>query len=334
MLMSLTLPVGLMLVGIVLLIQGGNWTIDSAVYIAKHLGLSPLIVGFTVLAFGTSLPELIVSIMAAMRGSMGIAMGNVIGSNIANILLVIGAASVFVPLCAHFSKALLRDLAMMLLCSGILLGLMLYSEISRLAGVGMVGLLVGYIFVQYKMAHRGDIGVDELEKETARLEEDAEEHVSSSRMGPYVFLFFGLLAIAGGAEFLVRGAKDAALILGVPEAVIALSIIAFGTSLPELSTSIIAGRKGHTDMVLGNIIGSNVFNILMILGVTSFVKPIVSGSYAPQLLDFDIWLMLAVSLFFAFILILYKKVTRPIGLAFIGMYIAYNVYIYALYLGA
>ena len=170
-LQSLAMPVLLMCAGIVLLIQGGNWTIDSSVFIARRFGLSPLIVGFTILAFGTSLPELIVSVLAVLRGSAGIAMGNVIGSNIANILLVIGSVSLFVTFTVHFSKALVRDLVMMLACSGLLLGFMFYGGIGRMAGLGMIILLLVYVYVQYRMArsghHDGDHVVEEIEEELA-----------------------------------------------------------------------------------------------------------------------------------------------------------------------
>ena len=322
----LCMPLVMMIIGIVLLVKGGDWTIDSAVFIAKRFGLSPMIVGFTILAFGTSLPELIISILSVLRGSEGIAMGNVIGSNIANILLVIGVAAIFATLTTTLSKGLLKDMLMMLVCSFLLLGLMFYGDISRMAGGVMIAFLLGYVFWQYRMAMKGEIEAD------APDEEDDVEYAKP--LFAYGFLILGLVAIAGGAEFLVRGAKESAGILGVPEAVIALSIIAFGTSLPELSTSIIAARKGHTDMLLGNIIGSNVFNILMILGVTALVKPIAQSSYAPQLLDFDIWVMLGVAIIFAGLVFGFKKITKPVGIVFVSVYILYNIYIYAIYLQA
>ncbi len=321
-LQALAIPLGIMLIGILLLVKGGDWTINSAVYIAHHFGLSPMIVGFTILAFGTSLPELIISILAVLRGSEGIAMGNVIGSNIANILCVIGISACFITFKVTITKAFIRDIFMMLLCSALLLALMFNGDISRMSGGVMITILAVYVFVQYLMASRGKAPIEDTTT-------DYDTEFSSPVM-PYIFLILGLLCIAGGAEFLVRGAKESATILGVPEAIIALSIIALGTSLPELSTSIIAGKKGHTDMVLGNIIGSNVFNILMIIGATSLVKPIVASSYTPQLLNFDIWLMIAISIIFALILLIYKKVNKPIGIVFISTYVLYNIYIYAI----
>ncbi len=319
---AFVLAIGAMGLGIVMLIRGGNWTVDSSVYIAERYGVSPLIVGFTIVAFGTSLPELIVSVLANLQGSPGIAIGNVLGSNIANILLVIGLTAIFVTL-KTVSRAVVKDLLMMIVCTLLLLVFMLYGEIGRIAGFVMILMLASYIFMQYRMGKKGEMP-----------DEEEEMPSFSNKYAPYIFLLIGLVCIALGAEFLVRGAKISASVIGVPEAVIALSIIAFGTSLPELSTSLIAARKGHSEIVLGNIIGSNVFNILMIMGVTALVKPMVQGSFAPQLVNFDVWLVLAVSLIFTLLLIFYKKITRPIGLVFFSGYIAYNIYIYTIYMGS
>ncbi len=318
---DLSMPVLFMLIGIVLLVKGGDWTVDSAVYVAHKFGISPLVVGFTIIAFGTSLPELLISVFANLQGSGGIAIGNVLGSNIANILLVIGVSAFMVPLLAT-SQALIRDLLMMILVTGLLAFLMQYGEIGHLAGFGMIAILAAYVFFQYKMAESGE--------HESLSEED--EKAFAKPIYAYGFLLLGLVAIASGAEFLVRGAKESASIIGVPEAVIALSIIALGTSLPELSTCVSAVRKGHSDIVLGNIIGSNVFNILMILGVTAAVKPIAEGSFAPQLVNFDIWITVLVSVIFALLIVLFKRIGRVAGFVFCAAYIVYNIYIYAIYI--
>lgn len=315
------LAMGAMGLGILLLIKGGDWTVDSAVYIATHFGISPLVVGFTIVAIGTSLPELVVSMVANFQGSGGIAIGNVLGSNIANVLLVIGMTGFFVTLKTH-AQGVIKDLVFMLVATGIITFLLVQEgDIGRIAGLGMIILLLSYIFLQYKMSLRGEIPAEN---------EEPEESQFDYHWQPYFFLIIGLIAIAGGAEFLVRGAKVSARILEVPEAVIALSIIAFGTSLPELSTCIIAARKGFSEIVLGNIIGSNVFNILMIIGLTALIKPIAENSYEQQLVDFDIWVVVAVSVIFSMILIFYNKITRPIGIVFMALYILYNIYLYTM----
>jgi len=318
---ALILSVGSMGLGIIMLVRGGNWTVDAAVFVAQRYGLSPLIVGFTIVALGTSLPEMVISALANYQGSPGIALGNVIGSNIANILLVIGVSAAFGTLFAH-NKAIRKDLVFMMIATVILVVLMMSEVISAMGGAAMILLLIGYVLYQYRMAIKGEKVIDEESPEFA------------NKYAAYLFLAMGLVAIALGAEFLVRGARVSASVIGVPEAVIALSIIAFGTSLPELSTCIIAARKGHSGMVLGNIIGSNVFNILMILGVTAMLKPIQMSGVAPQLMSFDIWVVLGISAIFTALLLISGKITRPVGVVFIGGYLFYNVYIYTLYIGA
>ena len=319
---ALILSIGSMAGGIFLLIYGGNWMIDAAVYIARKFGIPALVIGFTIVAMGTSLPELVVSVIANMKGSGGLAMGNVIGSNIANILMVIGLTAGFVALKSSDQRAgLRRDMAMMLLCTALLTGALIYGQITTLMGYSMIVFLLAYIGFQYFLAASG--------KEAP---EDIEAPEFKHYLMPYMFLIGGLIAIAVGAEFLVRGAKLSASVIGVPEDVIALSVIAFGTSLPELSTCIIAARKGLNDMVFGNIIGSNVFNILMILGVTAAIKPIAAGTFSPQLVEFDIWVTLGVSIIFALLVLIARQIHRAVGWVFFTCYIAYITYIYAIYL--
>lgn len=313
------LALGALGLGILMLIRGGNWTIDASVYIARHFGISPLLVGFTIVAFGTSLPELIVSINANLRDLPGIAVGNVLGSNIANILLVIGATA-FVTTITITCKEIKRDLFVMLLATALLTGLMLYGEISRTTGMLMLLALVLYTFWQYVMARKGKIAPEEVE-------EPEFPHLRAS----FLFLFMGLIGIALGAEFLVRGAKVSATVIGVPEGVIGLSVIAFGTSLPELSTCLIAAQRKQFDIIIGNIIGSNVFNIMMIIGATAATKAVIISDIAPQMVTLDIWIVVAVSLIFTALVLLYKKITRPIGLLFMGGYVAYIALIYGLY---
>ncbi len=317
------LSLGALFLGIIMLIKGGNWAVDAAVYIAKRFGLSPMVVGFTIIAFGTSLPELIVSVFANLQESPGIALGNVLGSNIANILLVLGCAALFATLKTKVNKSLVRDVVFMMIATMFLLALLNVGEVSRLAGFLMVAVLGVYVFIQYKTSSADDFEGDSVDIDAFKSEYFA-----------YLTLFIGLVCIAVGAEFLVRGAKVSAGLLGVPESVIALSIVAFGTSLPELSTSIIAARRGQTDMVIGNIIGSNVFNILMIIGIASMVQPIAQGSFSEQLASFDVWITFAVSFVFTMILLFMGRINRITGALFFLTYIVYNIYIYASNMGA
>lgn len=311
------LSLGALFLGIIMLIKGGNWAVDAAVHIAVQYGISPMVVGFTIIAFGTSLPELIVSVFANLQGSPGIALGNVLGSNIANILLVLGFAALFLPLKTKVSMELLRDLGFMLLSTIILVILLHYGAISRLIAFLMLFSLIAYVFLQYKTSKPEDFD-----------EEDLGESTFQSNAFALGTLFIGLISIAVGAEFLVKGAKVSAGMIGVPESVIALSLIAFGTSLPELSTSIIAARKGQTGMVIGNIIGSNVFNILMILGVAALIKPIAHGAFDAQLANFDAWVTLFVAFVLAGLLFFQGKISKTFGGLFFASYIAYNIFIY------
>lgn len=318
---SLLLPLVFVIVGLGLLAKGGDWTIDAAIYVARRFGISALLIGFTIVAFGTSLPELVVSVLAHMEGSEGIALGNVMGSNIANIFCVLAITAIIVPLFSD-SKAVVRDAIVMVIVTGLLAALLLSGGIERWAGIGMLVLLVSYIFYQYRMAKGGDMPM-EVEDTPA----------FSKPLYAYGFLILGLVSVTVGAEVLVRGAKECATIIGVPEAIIGLSVIALGTSLPELTTCLSAARKGHSGIVFGNIIGSNVFNILMILGLTAVIKPIHIDADSVQLVQFDIWVVGLVSVVFAGLLIFFKKVSRVHGILFLALYLGYNIYIYASHLG-
>ncbi len=313
------LAIGAMIGGIVLLVRGGSWVVDGAVFVAKKFGISPMVIGFTIVAFGTSLPELIVSVLANMQNLPGIALGNVIGSNIANILMVVGITAIYMTLQTQ-TKGVKRDLIVMLASTALLVLFLMLGDVGRLAGLAMIVVLILYVIYQYRLTIKGELEPEEIE----------EGEFSSTAVAIGLFIL-GLIMVAGGAEFLVRGAKLSAGIIGVPEAVIALSIIAFGTSLPELTTCLIAAKRGHGDIVFGNVIGSNVFNILMIIGVTALVKPIPEGSYASQILEFDIWIMALVSIIFAALIFITGKITKVLGIGFVAAYVVYNVYIYAIY---
>lgn len=314
------LALGALAFGLILLVKGGDWTIDSSVYLAERAGMSHLAIGFTVIAFGTSLPELIVSVNANLTGSAGIALGNVLGSNIANIMFVGAAAALVAPLVAT-SKGLNRQIYVMLAATFLLTVLILYGEITRLVGFVMIGLLLAYIYYEYHLAKRGEITIEEIE-----------DPQYSSAAKAFGVLIVGLSAVALGAEFMVDGAQLIASMIGIPEAVIALTIIAIGTSLPELSTCMAAMAKKHGDIVLGNLIGSNVFNILMIIGAAAIARPIMAGDFSSQIADFDVWITLGVSLVFAGLVLFSNKIGKKIGVVFLGGYAIYVIGLYSFYL--
>lgn len=302
------LAAGAILFGLFLLIKGGDWTIDAAVFVAERTGLSPLFIGATIVSFGTSVPELFASVNANMQGFPGISLGNVLGSNIANILLVLGATAFVFPIVGN-AKHLIKDIFMMLLATAILVFGMLSGQITTLLAVVMFGILV--IFVSYQYFSNS------LELEES--DDDAAGGIQS--MGAAIlFLLSGLLALAVGAEMLVKGAVVTGTIIGVPDAIIGMTVVAFGTSLPELSTCVAAARKRSVGLILGNIIGSNTFNILSIVALTALIKPL---NVVPELAGFQMWATVAVTVSFAAWMLVVGKVTKRVGAAMVAAYVLF-----------
>lgn len=275
-----------LLVGLVGLFLGGDMLVRGSVRVAQAMGLSPLVIGLTLVGFGTSAPELVTSLQAALTGSPGIAVGNVVGSNIGNILLILGLAALLRPI-AVSRASLKRDGGVMVAASLICVGILAVGAMGRVTGLILVGLLALYLAWVFL-----------LERGTQSPESGAERQPF-----PWTALALtlaGLVITILGARFAVSGAVGLAESLGVSETVIGLTIIAIGTSTPELVTSIIAVRRGEGDIAFGNIIGSNIFNILGILGVTAVIAPL---DVPAQIARFDGWVMLASALvlvFFAF----------------------------------
>ena len=298
---------GAVIAGIWLLVLGGNYTIDASVAIARRAQLSRVFIGATIIAFGTSVPELFTSVNANLTGFPGISLGNVIGSNIANVLLVIGAAALVASLSVAPDKVR-RDLALMLVATLVLIGGVLYGVFTRWMGIAMFAGLAGFVLWQYLNNEIDTSEVEEVDMPAARAA---------------LFLVGGIAALAFGSELLVRGAVVAGGVFGVPEAIIGMTAVAIGTSLPELTASITAARKGEIELMFGNIIGSNVFNILSIIGLTATIKPLL---VEPVLAGFELWFMVAVSLVFAAMLLASVRFTRGIGLAFLGVYVAFTLY--------
>lgn len=303
------LSVGAIVAGIWMLVRGGDWTIDAAVAIAQRAKLSPMFIGATIVAFGTSLPELFTSINANQTGFPGISLGNIVGSNIANVLLVLGAAALIFTLSVD-RREVMKDLIIMLVATVILIAGMLFGVFERWMGIAMVALLVSFVLWQYL-----NRAIDTSEVE--------EHDMTASRAA--LVLVAGFFALAVGSELLVRGAVVAGGVIGVPEAIIGMTAVALGTSLPELTASIAAAAKRETSMLFGNIIGSNTFNILWIVGFTAAAKPLVVDS---SLLGFELSFMVAVSVGFAAMLALSIGITRMIGFGFLATYVAFTLYQY------
>lgn len=312
----------LVLTGLAGLIVGGEMLVRGSVSAAKSFGISPLVIGLTLVGFGTSTPELVTSLQAALSGSSGIAIGNVVGSNIGNILLVLGIAAAIAPLTVE-PQAFRRDGTVMLAATGLCLAAVLTGDIGRVAGVALVASLAAYLgatlWSELRMRPTPAAAVYEAEAEAV----PGPDYPVGLSVG---IALVGLAITILGARFLVAGAVSIAQAAGISETLIGLTIVAIGTSTPELVTSVIAVRKGQGEVALGNIIGSNIFNILGILGVTALVQPMV---VPVEILRLDIWVMCAVTL----ILIAFARtgwrISRREGVVFL---LGYAVYLLVLIL--
>lgn len=248
------------LLGFLLLIKGGDYLVEGAVAIAQRAKLSKMVIGMTVVGFGTSMPELLVSAQSALVGNSGIAIGNVVGSNIANIALILGISSIIIPIAS--SRATLRvDHPFMMLAALMFVAIAMTGRIGRWAGILFVLMLAGFVSYQVIASRRKN-----------KEEESHEEPMALWKALLIVVVSFA--AMVFGADKLVEGASDIASILGVSDRVIGLTIVAVGTSLPELFASAIAAKKGEADMAIGNIIGSVTFNILSVIGISAIICPI------------------------------------------------------------
>ena len=307
----LFLSLGGMGIALVVLIRGGDWTIDAAVRLAQRSGLSPALIGATVVAFGTSAPELVTSVRANLGNEPGLALGNVVGSNIANLLLVIGATALLFRL--SFQPTGLRtDFLAMLLSSAALLLLLQFGEISRGMGAALFAALLFYMAYRFR---RND-----------RLEDTPEPPLAAQPLWRVLGLLgLGLIALIGGAELLVFSAVQAGKALAVPTEVIGLTVVALGTSVPEIVSSIAAARKRQNELLLGSLLGSNLFNVLSIVGLTALVKPLaVSDSLAGLSAPFMLLVSLAVTAY----LLVRRRLTRLDGAVFLLLYLGYTLWQY------
>jgi cation:H+ antiporter len=305
----MALDIVFLLIGLVLLFAGGEGLVRGAVALAARLGMSPLLIGLTVVGFGTSMPELVVSLKAAFAGSPDIAVGNVVGSNTANILLILGVAAVIYPIPTNI-PGIRRDLFVMLGVAIATLGLGYMGAVDRWTGAAMVVALVA--FLVYAAL-------------SGKSEDDEERPASLPLWQQLAFIVVGLAALVYGADLLVTGATSIARSFGIPEAVIGLTIVAVGTSLPELATSAVAAFRKHSEIAIGNVIGSNIFNILGILGITAVLHPV---TIAPTMAAFDIPLMLGVTLLLVALLLAAKSLSRAIGAGFLLLYVGYCAWLF------
>ncbi len=302
-----------LLSGFVLLLGGAEFLVRGAVALAEKLHIPSLVIGLTIVALGTSLPELLVSVKAALQNNAGISVGNVIGSNIANILLVLGLSAVIYPIKGE-KKAFYRDFTFLSVVTLTFTAFCLQKTLYCYHGIILLVMLALFMCLSYVEAKENP-----TPKENSALSQKGWFYVG-------LITIAGLVAITYGAEFLVKGAVTVAKIFGISEAVIGATVIAVGTSMPELATSCVAAYRRQNDIALGNVIGSNIWNILCIIGVSSAITDI---SVAPQFLRFDIWMMLlAVVLLFP-VMLHNHRISRREGTMLVGFYV---LYIYGQYL--
>lgn len=306
----------LVIFGLIGLVLGGELLVRGAVSAAKSFGISPMVIGLTLVGFGTSSPELVTSLQAALSGSSGIAIGNVVGSNIGNVLLILGIAALIAPIEVD-PKAFRRDGTVMTVATVLCLGAVLFGEIDRLIGAGFLVALVGYLgFTLWSEKRTGGTPAAAVYEHEAETVVGLETPFGAS----LIITIVGLAITIFSARFLVSGAVSIAQTAGLSETVIGLTIVAIGTSMPELVTSIIAVRKGEGAVALGNVLGSNIFNILGILGITVIVQPI---NVPSEIVRLDIWVLCATTL----VLIAFARsgwtISRREGGLFVCAYVAY-----------
>jgi len=307
------------LAGLVALYFGAEWLVKGASSLAIRLGMTPLIAGLTVVAFGTSSPELVVSLVATFKGAGDIALGNVVGSNMFNVALILGLTAAVVPLQVQF-QLIKFDTPFMIGVSGLFLWFFRDRTIDRPEALILFLLLIGYIAINVHLAKKQvtPAVAEEYNEELAALATQAKEPVWKS----LALIVLGLLVLVAGSRGFVTGAVNIARSYGISEAIIGLTIVAAGTSLPELASSLVAAFRKQADIAIGNIIGSNIFNILCILGISGLVAGPLRG---PGLSSLDLWYMMGVSVMLLPLFWRGYRIARPEGLLLLA---SYGVYLY------
>ena len=309
---QLFLQTVLLAVGFVMLIKGADWFVDGAASLAAKFGIPQLVIGLTIVAMGTSAPEAAVSISAALQDNAGITIGNVVGSNILNVLVILGLASVIIPIAVK--KSTIRyEIPFTILVTGVLAVLGLWdNEISRLEGVILWVLFIVYLAYLFVMTKKGDADAEENESKLDKVWKMA------------VFILVGGGLIVWGSDVTVDAATKIAGYFGMTDRLIGLTIVALGTSLPELITSVTAAKKGNADIAIGNIVGSNIFNILFVVGTTALITPVV---YAQNFIVDSIVAVVAMVLLWLLVINKDKKLKRWGGVILLIGYVGYFIYL-------
>jgi len=313
----------LCIVGFALLYYGAEWLVKGSASLAKSLGIAPIVIGLTVVAFGTSAPELVVSLVSSIKGASMIAVGNVIGSNICNIALVLGLSAALRPITCH-RAVVRRDIPIMLAISLVLLLLCLDDTIHRIDGAILFGGIILYTVMNYFFARR-----EKAAGNVPDVAEDVEEiGFVRSRPRQLMFIVVGIAGVVGGAQLVVTSAVVIMEALGVSQKFIGLTIVAFGTSLPELATSVVAAMRRQMDISIGNLVGSNVFNILSVLGAAALVQPIaIPDGFVGSGMYIDFLVMIGTSAMPLLFLLRGNTVRRGNGILLLAVYFGYLGYL-------
>ena len=306
------LPYVFLIVGFVLLIKGADLFVDGASSIAGKLKVPNLIIGLTVVSMGTSAPEAAVSITSSLQASNSIALGNIVGSNIFNFLMVVGISAVILPIVSD-KDILKRDMPVNLALTAILFVMLLDGKLGRLEAILLLVLFASYIFMLIRSAMKN--------------RNEAEELKVYSWTKSIILLLVGLAGVIGGGQLVVNGAKDIAMQLGMSETLVGLTVVAIGTSLPELVTSVVAAKKGNSGIAMGNVVGSCIFNILFILGMAGTISPIALDALAAKEFLIDTAILIGISVMMLVFAITKKKTGRIEGAICIAVYVAYTTYI-------
>ena len=300
--------------GLFLLLISGDFLVRGAIQLSNRLGISPLMVSLTIVAFGTSAPELIVAIKATLNGSPGLALGNVVGSNIANILLVLGLPTLIMGLKNNIADAK-RSFGSMIVASVLFIVFGMSGSFSWIYGVVLLSLLAFFLFDTFRQNSKKTLNKT-LHSEIL----ESQQKISHSWWTITLFLILGVIGLPLGADLLVTNASALAKGYGVSDAIVGLTLVAIGTSLPELATTFIAFVRKKAEVVLGNLIGSNIFNLLAIIGITSLISPV---PVDPTFIKFDFWVMLGASALIAPFILLNIQFNRLSGFLFVALYISY-----------
>ena len=322
--MDMVIQILLLVLGFALLVKGADWFVDGAAGIATKFGIPQLVIGLTIVAMGTSAPEAAVSITAAFAGNAEITIGNIVGSNVLNILIILGITALVYPVAVQKSS-LIFDIPVVLFATAILFVLGYDGNISRLDGIIMLVIFVAYLFFLFWDAKRPKkLESAEVQQEEAENEETKNEGKNLSLLKALIFTVIGLVLIVAGSNFVVKSATFIATALGLSQRFIGLTIVALGTSLPELFTSVTAAMKKNSDIAVGNIVGSNIFNILFIVGLSGLIIPV---PFAPAF-RFDTLVSGVAAILLLLCSLPKKRLSRIAGIFFL---ICYAVYFYMIW---